>query len=135
MPVLPSSVTRAALVLLLVAASALAGCQPRPVEVTEEDDGASVRLDVGQELRVMLESNPSTGYTWVVEEDTSGILESAGEPTWEASDPSAVGSPGMSTLVFEGVRPGQTELVLSYRRPWEMTVTPDASFSLDVAVD
>jgi predicted secreted protein len=116
-------------------ASPPAGNTP-PVEhrLTAQDNGHVVHLK-GQVLTIDLESNPSTGYTWMAEGLNKGILRQIGEPEWVSKTPGLLGAPGTQTVRFAGLARGQAILNLVYRRPWEAGVKPARSFSVQVQVD
>jgi inhibitor of cysteine peptidase len=80
-----------------------------------------------------LRSNPSTGYRWEVTEIDESILQSLGEPAFQA-DSELVGSPGKETFRFLALRTGHVDLRLDYRRPWEQGVPPAETFNLRVIV-
>lgn len=104
--------------------------EPGEFVLGEQDDGRQVELRQGQALTIRLQGNPSTGYTWVAEETEGAILRQVGEITFEpASD--LHGAPGTFTQRFEAVARGQTDLVLTYRRPWEEG-KPARTFSVRV---
>jgi inhibitor of cysteine peptidase len=138
------------LVVAVLAVWGLAGCgrggpadevpQERPageVLLDSEDDGRQVDLAVGQGLVVTLASNPTTGYSWQVQEGPGPVLAQVGEVEYREAPQEAtplVGAGGTETFHFEAKAVGQTRLVLEYRRPWEETVEPEDSFAVEVVV-
>ena len=111
-----------------------AGCSPKTVSLGADADGSQVELAVGERLVVRLDGNPSTGYTWEVQEGTGPVLRQVGETEFSGGDPSLVGSGGTLTLTFEAVQAGTTALVLVYHRPWETEVEPADTFTVTVSV-
>jgi len=121
---------------------------PTEVHVGARDDGGHVQLSQGQILVISLESNPSTGYTWEVEQtgvrmEGQRILQQVGESEFgpqsdalgTASNqraPHLLGAPGTQVLRFEPVEAGQTTLRLIYHRPWEQDIGPAETYSLQV---
>jgi inhibitor of cysteine peptidase len=102
-----------------------------------EDNGGQVALSVGQSLVVTLASNPTTGYSWQVAEGTGTVLAQVGEAIYRETPQEGtplVGVGGTETFRFEARAAGQTSLLLEYRRPWEETVEPVETFSVDVVV-
>jgi inhibitor of cysteine peptidase len=68
-----------------------------------------------------LESNPSTGYQWTVNNYDTGKLQFLGS-TYQAKKPVLVGSGGMQVFKFKVLNPSanlDTKISLSYARSWE----------------
>ncbi|TAK30615.1 MAG: hypothetical protein EPO21_18895 [Chloroflexota bacterium] len=103
------------------------------VRVSADEDGQTIDLQVGQELVISLEANPSTGFAWEVEEVDSSILTQTGDITFEPES-DLIGAPGLATIGFEAVAEGQSPLTLVYRRPWETDIPPVKTFSITVRV-
>ena len=122
----------AALLLFLLLAT---GCG-RPAEITLDmsADGSQVMMETDQELVIRLESNPTTGYSWTVQEIDTAVLQQIGDVEYETAETGLVGSGGWESCRFEAVAAGQTTLELVYRRPWEEDAAPEQTFTLDVIV-
>ncbi|MCE5254403.1 MAG: protease inhibitor I42 family protein [Actinomycetia bacterium] len=116
------------------AAILIRATQPTPYVLDENDDGATVTLEVGDILKVALRGNPTTGYSWTVtqSDEAAAILESVGGPYY-VPDTGLIGSGGVFTFVFKAVSPGEATLSLAYSRPWE-DVPPSETFSVTVLV-
>ena len=114
---------------LLVACS---GLPEPPIELTQKDSGTTQELSVGQELRVSLDANPTTGYVWAVDGELPSQLEQTGEPDYTAES-SALGAGGTEVWTFVGKSSGTGTLKLKYWRSFEPTATPAGTF--EVAVD
>jgi inhibitor of cysteine peptidase len=100
------------IVLLLVLTLLLASCSESVFD--ESTDGTTISVRVGETFVVELESNPSTGYTWVIEEQAGLTLR---DETW-IGDSDLTGSPGISRFEFVGDSAGTTELAMLYTRVW-----------------
>ena len=102
------------------------------MRVTDSDNGHQVELSTGDELQVILEANPSTGYKWQLREAHIGVLR----PSARKFSPydRAVGAGGKDILTFRAVSPGCTKLKLSFERPFEQGKPPAKEFSLGVTV-
>lgn len=108
------------LVLLFVAAAAPSYPSPSEARVIKDgDQGTEVKLVVGEELTIRLESQPGTGYSWVVSKVDADRLDKGGEPTLEPPDRSLPGAPQHQVFKFKARREGAGSLELAYRRPWE----------------
>ena len=115
------------LVMLFIAYS------PGEVQLTAADNGSTVKLKTGQHVAIMLEANPTTGYTWAVVEPSDGqiVLRQVGELEFEPES-DLIGAGGVQIIKFEVVNPGQTALTLVYHRPWETDVAPLKTFVIHV---
>ena len=106
---------------------------PATVELGELGQTASVRLRVGDTLRVVLAANVSTGYSWQVTGNDAGILQPASSQNAPAA-PQRVGAPGQQTLSFAAKAPGQDHLTLHYVRPWEKNAKPARTYAVSLTV-
>jgi predicted secreted protein len=104
----------------------------KPVDLTIADNGSQVDINVGMEINIMLDGNPSTGYTWVAKDLDTAIFEQIGNPVFTSNNPGQVGSRGTIALTFKALRVGTTILTLVYQRPWEFGVDPLDIYSVTV---
>jgi inhibitor of cysteine peptidase len=101
--------------------------------VSEEDAGSTVELRVGDTMEVVLDGNPTTGFSWETAAVDASVLKQLGEPQFEPAS-NLIGSGGEFTFRFEAVASGQTLLQLLYHRPWEKDVPPEKTFEVTVIV-
>jgi len=107
---------------------------PQPaVTLSEEDAGSTVELRVGDTMEVVLDGNPTTGFSWETVAVDASVLKQLGEPGFEPYT-NLIGSGGKFTFRFEAVASGQTLLRLVYHRPWETEVPPEETFEVTVVV-
>ena len=125
---------------VIFAAVFCTGCPTQPpapttLIVTEKDAGQAVQLAVGGKLVVNLNGNVTTGYNWEVSAVDAAVIKPTGS-SYKQNDapPGMVGVPGVQSLAFVAVAPGQTTLQLAYSRPWEKGVAPAQSFQVSVSV-
>lgn len=116
---------------LTLALLALSGCtsvfdSSRTHTLTLEDSSAVCR--VGDVVAIKLEANPTTGYEWTPSEYNAMVLKIRGREYEPAS--SLVGSGGVTTVSFEAVEAGESEIVLRYIRPWEKVQASEAKFKI-----
>jgi len=135
----PAYTLRAAVIAVLLLTMALAtGCASTKVlKLDAGDNGSQVELEKGRVLSITLESNPTTGYRWEVEESGEPVLSQIGEATYELEsgrDDKLVGAPGLETFQFEAMGTGDATLKLVYHRPWEEEEEPLETFSIRVTV-
>lgn len=118
------------------APSGTPGAYPEEVQLTDSDNGSSVKLRNGGELVISLESNPSTGFAWVIAEPPPAALESQGDPEYlpPAGATPAVGAAGTEVFTFKATAAGTAELTLEYRRGFEPDVPAEKTFSVTVEI-
>ncbi len=91
--------------------------QMETVALDTRDD--TLTVEPGQEFAVALESNPTSGFEWsqVHDEDMLQLVDHA--YVQEEPEEGMVGVKGMEYFVFRALEPGNTEIGLTYSRPWE----------------
>jgi inhibitor of cysteine peptidase len=106
-------------------------------EITDAADGARVRLATAQELVVSLEGNQTTGFRWVLTRAAAPILAQVGDAVYTArgGEGRLAGSGGVTTFRFKGEKAGESQLVFTYRRPWETNIPPVRTVRFDVLVE
>ncbi len=87
------------------------------LELTEGSNGKETALTVGQEFRVSLPENPTTGYVW--------HLVRTGEPqcslvrdSFQASS-HQIGAPGVHEWLFRAESAGRVSVEMRLARKWE----------------
>jgi inhibitor of cysteine peptidase len=111
---------------LVAAAALLAACGDdggTTVELDVTDSLSEVSLDVGDQLEVSLEANPTTGYSWELGPLPEGLQLVSSE--FEEPGGSLVGAPGMQRFVFEAVGAGSGILRFEYVRVFEDPVVAE----------
>ncbi len=112
--------------------SGSSGKKPAVVVVTKADADKTVTVSPGQTLKVVLDGNPSTGFTWTVA-SAPEFLKSEGEPEFASEAASGVvGAGGKQTLTFSVTATGKGPLSLTYLRPWETGTPPAETFKVEV---
>jgi len=92
---------------------------PSGVWLSEADDGSTASVEVGDRVRVLLPSNPTTGFSWQsVEEPAPTVLVLAHEPIFVAGS-ELLGAAGTESFVFIATGTGTTSISLEYARPFE----------------
>jgi inhibitor of cysteine peptidase len=103
-----------------------------PLTLTEEQNGGTVALMVNDLMRVQLDGNPTTGFTWETGNLDTSLLEQVGEAEFTQNS-NLVGAGGTFTFTFKALKEGVTHLHLIYHRTFEKTTPPAQVF--DVTVD
>ena len=131
---------KATLVILFIV-SLMVGCTPAAtptpapatpagsLEVTNPAQRITVPVGVGFTINV--KANPTTGYTWEVGFDQS-LLKLVRRYTPSGSG--AIGAGGVETFEFEGIKAGQTEIYLNYKRSFEPNNPPLETKTFKVTV-
>jgi inhibitor of cysteine peptidase len=105
--------------------------RPATVEIGELGSAVQVSLQVGDTLRVVLPSTPSTGYSWRPSgDDTAGTLQ-VKSSQYNAGQPKP-GASGTQTLTLIAKKPGQDHLRLNYVRPWEKNAKPARTYAVNI---
>lgn len=100
--------------------------------LNENDAGKTVEIQVGDELDIILEGNPTTGYVWEVMSINSTVLKLSSS-SFVAND-NTLGANGMETIKFQALTEGQTELNLHFHRPFESNKLPLKTFTFTVII-
>ncbi len=103
--------------------------------LTEDDNGKTLTLKTGETVRVILESNPSTGYNWAVRALDQNILEHTYNIyTSDCSDEQVMGCGGKEEINFMAIASGETTLEMLYYRGWEGESSAIKTFTLKASV-
>lgn len=105
---------------------------------TAADKGKTIEMKVGEKISISLVGIPTAGYVWAADTTPAFVKVSDGPsgPTIAAQNqPGYTGGNHWEVLVVEALKPGEGELVLAMRRPWENKSDPDAEkFSVKLNV-
>lgn len=108
---------------------ALFGCTENalPEEVTKD----------GTHLEILLEENPTTGYSWTVDDYDTSILKLEKDEYSASTTEGTVGSGGTHLYRFTGQKEGKITLTFRYYRNWEDkdTAIEVRDYSITVADD
>jgi len=90
-------------------------------ELTFDNKGSSIELEKGDRINIKLESNPTTGYSWILdgETDTSVVSLFDSKFVQTEKEEELVGAGGYEIFTFKAENNGQTEIILTYKRSWE----------------
>jgi inhibitor of cysteine peptidase len=120
-----------ALLLACCASSASAATKT----VTDKDKGAQISLKTGDTLEVRLEANPTTGYMWYLEPQSTPILKLTGQTQTEPPQNGMVGQPVFQIFKFQPRSSGSGVLLMHYVRSWEKPKPDDKQFDLHVTIE
>ncbi|SFN32108.1 protease inhibitor I42 family protein [Proteiniclasticum ruminis] len=107
----------------------LFGCAENvlPEEVTKD----------GAHLEIILEENPTTGYSWTMDDYDTSLLKLEKDEYSASTTEGAVGSGGTHLYRFTGQKEGNITLIFRYYRNWEGkdTAVEVREYSITVADD
>ena len=125
--------------LLCVVALLLAACggkatEPPPGGITVSDPGKSIEVSAGNEFKIVIESNPSTGYHWELIGDLDAAILEFVSKDYRASEPVMPGSGGNDVWVFKALAAGEATITLGYYPPSNDPVEPAQTVTFTVVV-
>jgi inhibitor of cysteine peptidase len=109
---------------LSAAALLLAACSAVH-DVSEPTTASATPVQVGDEVQITLDANPTTGYVWELTELDTNRLAQLGlfDYNTDTEQQGLYGAPVKMTARFKAIAPGTATVTLVYRRPFE-TNTP-----------
>ncbi|MFL1517092.1 peptidase inhibitor I42 [Pseudomonas prosekii] len=122
----------------LMAVALLAGCASQTSQnvTVEKQSECPAKLHNGQNLIVMLPSNPTTGYRWSIQDSAGGVLRALSPEVYSnPEDAGIVGSAGVSTWRFQSFASGTGRLRLTYSQPWAPEVPAVQTFDCAISVN
>ena len=124
------------LALVAIACSAQAAFAAAKV-ITDADKGGVIHMKLADQLELQLKSNPTTGFMWYVEKESTPLLKLVHQSQTEAeqSTKPAVGRPIFQVFQFEPRRAGDGVLRLHYVRSWDKPTPDDEQFEIRVVVE
>ncbi|KQC03570.1 MAG: hypothetical protein APR53_00975 [Methanoculleus sp. SDB] len=96
-----------------------------------KESGGTFDIETGRGFAIMLDENPTTGFSWVLSVP-EGIVQDS--ESFEPPAEGLVGAGGMRTWILHGETPGTYEITGEYRRLWESAGEPAMNFSVTIEV-
>lgn len=108
--------------------------QDADIDLDSGDNGDLINVAVGETISIILESNSTTGYKWVLDttELDSAIVSNTSSKYFSGTT-SLVGSGGTEQWIFEAESIGTTVIKLNYKRVWETSI--EDTFEVEVTVE
>jgi inhibitor of cysteine peptidase len=103
------------------------------VHVTLDEAAGSVKAPSGEQIRVTVDENPTTGYQWKIETLTGPL--SLVSSDFDAAPDGRPGRGGTRTIVVHADRRGTGELRICYERSWQAGSTESERRTLTVNVE
>ncbi len=118
----------------------LAGCSQAasdlgagPVELVASDSGRTLQIAGQAVVRVTLDSNITTGYSWKLAPLEGGVVEQT-KQEYIAPQTQAMGAGGREVWTFTARNAGRTPLRLEYVQPWMAQAKPAKVFEVTLVV-
>ena len=105
------------------------------VNLTDVDSGSEVEVSTGDEVRIELDANATTGYEWVVAEGSELTFLELVDSEYLEPDTGLVGAPGIQVFEFEVAGEGSGILRLEYLRSFEKLPVPERVVEFIILVD
>ena len=121
------------IILLLILLITTCGQNPKMLILKKENAGQLIEVKFQQEFQIILDANPTTGYTWTLIDTLPSIKTSLQNSQFEKSS-DLLGAPGKQILTFKANFTGKMEIGLIYHRQWEKNVAPIDSYSVKIEV-
>lgn len=108
--------------LFVIVALVLTACGGKvtetPVPQLEiSEPGKTIEVAAGNEFKLIIESNPTTGYHWELIGNLDDRVIQFISKDYRASEPILMGSGGKDVWVFKALAAGETKIVLGYYPP------------------
>lgn len=87
-----------------------------PDEMNTKYDIKHLVVYNNENISITLESNPTTGYSWIFSIDENHIKLVSKDFLLKSY---VVGASGTEKFIFKAIKEGETNIVMSYKRPWE----------------
>jgi len=104
--------------------------------VSYSDPADTIRVAVGDQFKIVLESNPTTGYSWQFRQsiDSTFLKLVVAKYVAKPNPEKLMGRGGHDHWTFEAKAQGSTSVSLHYLRPWDSTsVERTLDFSIEIA--
>ena len=102
--------------------------------ITDADNGGTVHLKVGDTLELRLKANPSTGFMWYLQKNSTHLLKLTAQSQTEPPEP-GVGRPVFRVFEFQSKQPGEGVLLLHYVRSWDPPLPDEQQFHIHVMIE
>ena len=107
---------------LLILVLVLAGCGGKPTQPPVDqlvitEPGKSLEVTAGNEFKIIIDSNPSTGYHWELIGNLDETLIQFVSKDYRADEPVLAGSGGSDIWTFKALAAGEAKIVLGNYPP------------------
>ena len=128
-------IRNAAACIVVLAALTVLGCKAPEVIDVKIDGDKTVGLRMGQLLRLKLDSNPTTGYSWdIASMADSGVVRQFGKMHYVRVG-EMMGSGGYQLYRIKPLKQGTATIRFEYKRPWEKDTEPAKKHTVRIVVN
>jgi len=100
------------------------------------DPQVVLEKNIGDEFRLVLETNPSTGYQWKIVDGMDGkVLELVEQYYQSTNEVTLVGGGAVEIWVFRAIGVGEATVTLGYFPPSYTATEPEKTETFTVIVD
>ncbi len=96
------------------------------------DNGKTIMVNQGSTVKVTLDENPTTGYSWNVT-TTPGLT--AVDSKYVSSGSGMVGAGGVHEWTIKATNKGTQQFSAVYKRPWEPVAGNETTYTLNISVN
>jgi inhibitor of cysteine peptidase len=121
------------LCLLLAAALGLTACSKAAIKTYSEAE-TDIKVEVNAEFSLTLAANPTTGYSWEADYDKDLLELVKDDYQADQTTEGLVGSGGTQFYQFKALKAGQTQILLTYLRPWETSSDDNKKVTYTVTI-
>ncbi|HZJ27174.1 MAG TPA: protease inhibitor I42 family protein [Acidimicrobiia bacterium] len=128
------AVLAATLALVLLSACGGGGGPDRPkAKIIEGTETTDITVKPDQPFVIVLESTPSTGFTWTRDGKPGDAVKFINE-TVVAPSGDEVGAPGKQRFRYRAIKEGDATVTLTYSRPSEPDSPDDQTVEYEITV-
>ena len=119
---------------LLLLVVLLTACSSKSLAPTDPKKTIDVRA--GKEFKIVIESNPTTGYHWEIVKDSldENLVQFVSNEYKSTSDPGLVGGGGVDIWTFKAVSSGEAKIALGYYPPSNTPTEPERTETFNVNI-
>jgi inhibitor of cysteine peptidase len=110
--------------LLAAAATPAAAQQSSACDSAVSNPTGPVSAPAGQTFGFRLDSNHTTGYSWIITQPPNSAVADPLDMTYIEPQQGLPGAGGQDCFTFSAAAPGSTSVELAYRRPFEPNAPP-----------
>jgi len=98
------------------------------------DPAKNLEATAGNEFKIVIDSNPSTGYHWELGDDLDESIVKFVSKEYNADEPVIPGSGGRDVGVFKAIKAGEAHITLWYYSPSNELAEPQQKVTFTVTV-